>query len=107
MKSAEINQLLLELRGSLAHLPIQNSIAYEIILISMMFYINCKELSLKNLFTNIKASEMGARYHVNRLIKEGWLDIKQSENDHRVKFIYPTIKLIQQYELFHRIRFDG
>jgi DNA-binding MarR family transcriptional regulator len=106
MNSTEINQLLHELHGSLAHLPIQNSIAYEIILIAMLFHLRNEELSLKSLFTNVKSTEMGARYHLNRLTKDGWLDLKQSENDLRVKFVYPTAKLIQHYELFHRIRFS-
>lgn len=106
MNSIEINQLLKELHGSLAHLPISNSIAYEIILISMLFHLNKKELSLKSLFTNSKSTEMGVRHHLNRLIKDEWLEISQSENDLRVKLIHPTTQLIQQYERFHKIRFD-
>lgn len=106
MNSIEINQLLKELHGSLAHLPISNSIAYEIILISMLFYLNKKDLSLKTLFANSKSTEMGVRHHLNRLIKDEWLEMRQSENDLRVKLVYPTTKLIQQYERFHKIRFD-
>ena len=106
MKSVEISQLLKELHGSHENLPIQGStIAYEIILIVMFFYANEEKLSLKILFANGNFTEMGARYHLNRLIKDGWLDIKQSDSDLRVKLVHPTTKLIQQYERFHKIRF--
>jgi len=108
MNSDEIKQLLKELHGSFQYLPIESStIAYEIILISMLFYSNREELSLKTLFANGNFTEMGARYHLNRLVKDQWLGITQSDGDLRVKFVNPTSKLIQSYEQFHRIRFDG
>lgn len=108
MNSVEINQLLKELHGSFEYLPIESStIAYEIILISMLFFSNKEELSLKTLFANGNFTEMGARYHLNRLVRDQWLEVRQSDNDLRVKFVYPTIGLIQRYEQFHSIRFNG
>lgn len=82
-------------------LPIETSlIAYEIILITMSYHFEEKELTLKVLFSNKNFTEMGARYHLNRLIKNGWLSSEKSENDLRVKVIQPTEKLKKEFIKF-------
>lgn len=99
--NVKTNELIRVLNSKYKFLPIETSlIAYEIILITMNFYLEEKELTLKIIFTNKKYTEMGARYHLNRLIKNGWLSSEKSEHDLRVKVIKPTEKLQKQFIKF-------
>lgn len=107
MNSSEIEKLLFELNGAFEHLPIENSpIAYEIVLTSMKYFCEKSELTLKVLFSNKNFTEMGARYHLDRLVKNGWLSISKSERDLRVKVVTPTQKLITSYQKYHNLHFD-
>lgn len=101
MKRNNIDQLLHLLNVTFEVLPIASSaIAYEIILIAMKYHNDGNELPLKVIFSNKNFTEMGARSHLNRLEKSGWLDIVKSNQDLRVKVIKPTPKLVHVYQDF-------
>lgn len=96
-------RLLRVINSAYDHLPIENSlIAYEVILIAMKFHVEKEELPLKVIFSNKNFTEMGARYHLNRLIKNSWLDSERSQSDLRVRVISPTKKLICAYNKFEK-----
>lgn len=96
-------RLIKVLNSAFDHLPIETSlIAYEVILIAMKFHVENEELPLKVIFSNKNFTEMGARYHLNRLIKNGWLDSERSQSDLRVRIIRPTKKLICAYNEFEK-----
>jgi len=82
-----------------ACLPINNSLIPLLILNqTMTHHLRDKDLSLKNLYTAIRSSELGARNHLSRLEKNSWLAIEKSKIDTRVKLIKPTKKLLDTYE---------
>lgn len=89
------------LDASLEYLPIDTSlIAYELILLVMLHFSRGTSLPLKVIFANKNFTEMGARYHLTRLIKNEWMKSEQSPNDLRVKVIKPMPKLILAFEVF-------
>ena len=96
-----IQRHLQTLDASLEYLPIDTSlIAYELILMVMLHYSLQTSLPLKIIFANKNYTEMGARYHLTRLIKNGWMKSEQSPDDLRVKVIKPTIKLVVAFDVF-------
>jgi hypothetical protein len=96
-----IQRHLQTLDASLDLLPIETSlIAYELILMVMLHFSLEKDLPLKIIFANKNFTEMGARYHLTRLIKNGWLKSERSSDDLRVKVTKPTSKLISTFEIF-------
>ena len=98
-----IQKLQSTLDAAFSLLPIETSIiAYEIILITMRHYFMEEELSLKIIFSNKNFTEMGARYHLNRLIKNDWIISEKSEQDLRVRIIKPTDKLIEVFDRFQK-----
>ena len=98
-----VTGLLKVLNSAFEHLPIETSlIAYEVILITMKFHVENEELPLKIIFLNKNFTEMGARYHLNRLIKNGWLVSERSQSDLRARVISPTKKLICAYNKFDK-----
>lgn len=106
MISSQIDKLITELNSAFEYLPIENStIAYEIILVTMKFYVDQKELSLKQLFFNNNFTEMGARYHLDRLVKNDWLILDKSENDRRVKIVKPTQNLVNSFKKYYFVHF--
>ena len=77
------------------HLPIDHSfIPYEMMLIVILHYLNNEELTVKRLFNSGSFSEMGNRYHFNKLVKNEWIIVKDHATDHRLKLIIPSEKLI-------------
>ena len=88
-------------------LPIENSlIAFEIILETMSYHYRDDELSLKVIFSSKKFTEMGARFHLNRLVKNEWIISEKSIHDLRVKTIRPTEKLIKIFDQFLKTSFN-
>lgn len=82
-----------------ACLPVNNSLIPLLILNeTMAHHLQDKDLPLKNLYTVIRSSELGARNHLSRLEKNSWLAIEKSKIDTRVKLIKPTKKLLDTYQ---------
>jgi len=68
------------------HLPISHSyIPYDILLTIFTRTLNEDPPSIKALFADLKHSESGTRYHFDRLIGSGWIDLIQHGTDNRVK----------------------
>lgn len=81
-------------------LPIGHSfIPFDIILKVLDFYNNNKKLTVKNLFVDLPYSDMGLRYHFNRLVQSGWLVLVKSESDARIREIKPSEKLISIFSV--------
>lgn len=81
-----------------SRLPINNSvIPLSIILKTMRYHLEDKELSFKKLYSEVKSSEIGARIHVSRLVNTNWIQIEKSTNDFRVKVIKPTAKMLDTF----------
>lgn len=81
------------------HLPIGHSfIPYDLLLHLFHKQSIGEPTTLKNLFASLPYSDMGSRYHFNRLISNGWIDLIQSETDLRVKTCHPTEKFKIRFE---------
>lgn len=107
MNRNHVDQLLSLLAATYELLPIDSSlIAYEIILISMKYHSDGKELPLKVIFSNKNFTEMGARSHMSRLERGGWIRVIKSNYDLRVKVVQPTPRLIGVCEQFLK-KIDG
>ncbi len=56
-------------------------------------------ISVKELVNSLPFSEMGVRYHLNRLVKKKLLIIKIDVNDRRRRILQPARKLIERLAL--------
>lgn len=88
----ELNTLLIE------KFPLDNSlIPLSIILKTIRSHFEDRDLSLKQLYSELKSSEIGTRIHIEKLANTNWLKIEKSTNDHRVKLIKPTTKMLDTF----------
>lgn len=86
--------------GCIKHLHIGHSlIPYDILVEVIQFELEHKELSLKELFCRLPYSEMGIRYHIQKLTIEGWIETNGSNADKRVKNIRPKEMLRIEFAL--------
>ena len=84
-------------------LPLDNSfIPFDLLFKVGMSHFDCRELTLKSLFTGLPHSEMGMRYHLKRLISNGWIELLPSKNDKRSKLVIPTCKFLGQLVLLEQ-----
>lgn len=80
-------------------LPIGHSlIPLDILLTVLKGNENGDDLKIKELFANLPYSDMGIRYHLRTLIKNGWLSLHNGDKDTRVKRIKATDKLIERFD---------
>jgi DNA-binding MarR family transcriptional regulator len=94
-----INLLASMRKLSSIYLPINHSfIPYDILLIVYLAHIQDKKLTVKELFNNLKYSDMGVRYHFKRLIKDEWIVLSKSTTDSRAKICQPTNKCIEHFD---------
>ena len=56
-------------------------------------------MAVKALFAALPYSDMGIRYHLNRLIKSNWIELRKSDKDARVKIVLPSSKLLKRLHL--------
>lgn len=76
------------------HFPINNSTIPLLILIKTIRYEASGEaLSLKTICTELNSSDLCTRSHIAKLERNGWLEVKKSPLDGRVKLIKSTPKL--------------
>ena len=83
-----------------AHLPIGSSfIPYDILLYLFHCQSSGETLSVKSLFASLPYSEMGTRYHFNRLVANGWIELVPHEKDTRMKMCRPTEKFKTRFKV--------
>ena len=81
-------------------LPLDNSfISFDLLFKIGLAHIENDELTLKALFTGLPHSEMGMRYHLRRLLANGWIEVQPSLSDRRSKHLIATCKLLDQLKL--------
>jgi len=56
-----------------------------------------ERISIKGLFSKLPFSDMGIRYHFERLVKDGWIELTPDRTDGRVKLAVPSEKLIERF----------
>ena len=83
-----------------ANLPIGHSfIPYDILL----YLFHCQSIeetmTVKSLFASLPYSDMGTRYHFNRLVTSGWIELVTNEKDTRMKVCRPTEKFNSRFGL--------
>ena len=97
-KSATNEALLIELLKqssdiSITLLPTGGSlIAYKLLINLYLYKQQGEELTVKSLFASIPFSDMGIRYHLRRLLRDGWIELQPSIRDKRTKVCVPTAK---------------
>jgi DNA-binding MarR family transcriptional regulator len=73
------------------HLPLGGSlVAYELLLNLYIHHARGEQVTIKALFAGIPYSDMGIRYHLRKLIDEGWLELKTAPHDKRTRICVPT-----------------
>ena len=81
------------------HLPLGGSlIAYKLLLNLYLFQLRDEQPTVKSLFASIPYSDMGIRYHLRKLLDDGWLELKPAPADKRTKVCVPTAKFEQAWE---------
>jgi DNA-binding MarR family transcriptional regulator len=90
-------EAIFSLRQSLAkHLPIQNSlVAYDLILLLAIHNYARGHITVKQLFSSLPYSATAVRYHYSRFINDGWIENYKDSKDKRIKYVRPTLKLIE------------
>jgi hypothetical protein len=90
------------LNGCVEHLPVSTSLIPLYILCITLHHDEIGEdLTFKTLYTLLyRYSDVGIKNHMQILSRNGWIQIKQSKLDRRVKCIYGTQKL---HTTFHRV----
>ncbi|MBU3721116.1 MAG: MarR family transcriptional regulator [Burkholderiaceae bacterium] len=103
-----VAELLIQLRRSVLHnFPIGNSsIAFDMALVLFSNFARGREpMNIKALFGNLPYSDMGMRYHLNALIRDGWVVIDKSVKDSRNRRVRPTEKLLGRFDsVVHEMR---
>jgi len=81
------------------HLAVGHSLIPAELLLKT-FHCDCAgdDLTIKKLLHTGTFSDMGNRYHYKQLIEKGWLDVKNSDLDSRVKLVKATDKLFYGVE---------
>ena len=76
------------------HLPVDHSfIPYDILLQVCASHAANERISVKGLFSKLPFSDMGIRYHFDRLVKDGWIELTPDQTDGRVKLAVPSERL--------------
>lgn len=58
-----------------------------------------EELTVKALFASLPYSDMGIRYHFDKLVKTGWIELHNGDKDNRIKRVKPSEKLSKRFFL--------
>ena len=72
------------------HLGIQSSLIPFDILLLVKANDGVKDVTIKLLLAGLSQSQTGVRYHLKRLIAEGWLTLNKGEIDKRNTFVTLT-----------------
>ena len=81
------------------NLPVDTSfIPYDILVFIYKAHANAQTINLKEFFLLFKHSEMGVRYHLKRLVSDGWITLVENPEDHRSKLVVVSPKFIAQME---------
>lgn len=81
------------------HFPINNSTIPLLILIKTIRYeLSGESLSLKVICAELNASALCTRLHIAKLEKNGWVELKASHADGRVKLVKSTSRLRNTYQ---------
>jgi hypothetical protein len=95
------NLLMCSRKTAAHHLPIGHSfIPYDLLLQAYSYYIAeyRDQLNVKSLFAGLNHSEMGKRYHLNRLLHSGWVKIESHSADARMKSVALTEKTLARFD---------
>lgn len=81
---------------TLGHQPLRGSlIAYKLLMNLYICQLNGEQPTVKSLFASIPYSDMGIRYHLRKLLDDGWMELKPAPADKRTKVYVPTAKFEQ------------
>jgi hypothetical protein len=82
-----------------SHLPIGHSfIPFDILISVYVAWLGKESLPVKTLFANLPYSDMGIRYHFNKLVKNHWILLNNDPKDLRVKVCTPSTKLLAKMD---------
>ena len=92
--------LILQIRKiSQQNLPVDTSfIPYDILMFLYKAHTNKQIINLKDFFRFFIHSEMGVRYHLKRLINDGWISLADNPADRRSKLMVMNPSFVQQME---------
>lgn len=83
---------------SAQHLPLGGSlVAYELLLNLYLHHSRGEQVTIKALFAGIPYSDMGIRYHLRKLISDGWLELQTAQHDKRTRVCVPSAQFEQAW----------
>ena len=86
-------------RISQENLPVGTSfIPYDMLMFLYKAYADDRQINLKDFFIYFKHSQMGVRYHLKKLINDGWISLASNPVDRRSKLLVINPKFIDQME---------
>ena len=71
----------------------------DILMFLYKAHANKQIINLKDFFQFFSCSEMGVRYHLKRLINEGWISLADNPADRRSKLMVINPRFLQQMEI--------
>jgi DNA-binding MarR family transcriptional regulator len=74
------------------YLGINSSLIPFDILLLVMIHDGLQDVTIKSLLAGLSHSQTGVRYHLKRLIAEGWLELHKGEADKRNTFVRLTAR---------------
>jgi DNA-binding MarR family transcriptional regulator len=80
------------------HLGIQSSLIPFDILLLVKANEGVNDVTIKLLLAGLSHSQTGVRYHLKRLVSDGWITLAENPGDHRSKLMVVTPKFIGQME---------
>ena len=82
-----------------SHLPIGHSfIPFDILISVYVSWLDKESLPIKTLFASLPYSDMGIRYHFNKLVANHWILLNTDPKDLRVKVCTPSAKLLTKMD---------
>lgn len=102
MTEAYLFQILATIRRDCSVLlPIKNSvISFDIVLCIAKHHYSGQKLTVKELYSLLPHSYSSVRHYYFELIEDGWLQHTYSDNDGRIKYVEPTVKLLEKLQEF-------
>ena len=101
-KTIKFTYLILQIRGwEDTNFPLGGSLLVKDILTIVAHHsISNTPLTLKQLYVMLHFSEAGIRKQLRNLISQGWIDLRPSKDDGRLKILFATPRLIKTIHAF-------
>ena len=100
--SSFLEELVRTQRFEQERLPIERSmLCRELILLIALHTLKDRPLIVKALFHSVEYSELGARKHLRRLLKDGWCVLVPAKDDSRKRYVVAAEKMLELFRNYY------